>query len=97
MTRKAGWASGKSRSSVRAVALTCASRTISACFCRSVGLIMAHKHARLEYLPLGVVAAIVSWNYPFHNTYGPIISALFAGNAIVLKVIHFRLPVFLPP
>lgn len=58
---------------------------------------MAHKHARLEYLPLGVVAAIVSWNYPFHNTYGPIISALFAGNAIVLKVIHFRLPVFLPP
>jgi aldehyde dehydrogenase (NAD+) len=47
---------------------------------------MGHKHARLEYLPLGVVAAIVSWNYPFHNTYGPIISALFAGNAIVIKV-----------
>lgn len=54
----------------------------------SVGLIMAHKHARLIYQPLGVVAAIVSWNYPFHNTYGPIISALFAGNAIVLKVHH---------
>ncbi|KNC76592.1 hypothetical protein SARC_10917 [Sphaeroforma arctica JP610] len=53
---------------------------------RGVGWIMAHKTARVEYSPLGVVAAIVSWNYPFHNTYGPIISALFAGNAIVLKV-----------
>lgn len=31
------------------------------------------------------MAAIVSWNYPFHNAYGPIISALFTGNAIVIK------------
>eukprot|EP01134_Creolimax_fragrantissima_P005088 CFRG5088T1 len=53
---------------------------------RTVGWLMAHKHARVEYTPLGVVAAIVSWNYPFHNTYGPIISALYSGNAIVLKV-----------
>lgn len=29
--------------------------------------------------------AIVSWNYPFHNAFGPIISALFAGNAILIK------------
>ena len=33
----------------------------------------------------GVVAAIVSWNYPFHNTFGPLVSALFAGNAILIK------------
>eukprot|EP00123_Amoebidium_parasiticum_P013133 comp21791_c0_seq1/m.30967 comp21791_c0_seq1/g.30967 ORF comp21791_c0_seq1/g.30967 comp21791_c0_seq1/m.30967 type:complete len:607 (-) comp21791_c0_seq1:178-1998(-) len=56
---------------------------------RSVGLIMSHKHARVVYEPLGVVAAIVSWNYPFHNVYGPIISALFAGNAIVLKTSEY--------
>jgi aldehyde dehydrogenase (NAD+) len=52
---------------------------------RSVGLMTAHKLARVEYIPRGVVAAIVSWNYPFHNAFGPIISALFAGNAIIIK------------
>jgi len=27
----------------------------------------------------------VSWNYPFHNALGPLIAALFAGNAIIIK------------
>lgn len=35
---------------------------------------------------MGVLAAIVPWNYPFHNMFGQIISALFAGNALVIKV-----------
>lgn len=52
---------------------------------RSVGLLTIHKLARVEYHPLGVVSAIVSWNYPFHNTFGPIVAALFAGNAIIIK------------
>lgn len=56
---------------------------------RPVNWIMVHKHARVVYQPLGVVGAIVSWNYPFHNLYGPIISALFAGNAIVLKASEY--------
>ena len=47
---------------------------------------MLHKHARVEYVPLGVLGAIIPWNYPFHNMFGQVISALFAGNAIVLKV-----------
>jgi len=47
--------------------------------------LMAHKKARLEYHPLGVVAAIIPWNYPFQNIINPIIPALMAGNAIVLK------------
>lgn len=47
---------------------------------------MLYKGARVEYVPLGVLAAIVSWNYPFHNMYGQIISAIFSGNAIVIKV-----------
>ena len=34
---------------------------------------------------MGVVAALVSWNYPFHNTFGPLITALFAGNGILIK------------
>jgi acyl-CoA reductase-like NAD-dependent aldehyde dehydrogenase len=31
----------------------------------------------------------VSWNYPFHNVFGPIVSALYAGNAIILKPSEF--------
>ena len=50
----------------------------------SSGLLL-HKKARLEYHPLGVVAAITPWNYPYQNLVNPIIPALMAGNAIVLK------------
>ncbi len=50
----------------------------------SSGLLL-HKKARLEFHPLGVVAAIVPWNYPFQNIVNPIIPALMAGNAIVIK------------
>ncbi|KAJ2719275.1 Meiotic Sister-Chromatid recombination aldehyde dehydrogenase [Coemansia sp. Benny D115] len=52
---------------------------------RDPGFMMAYKRARVVYQPRGVVAALVSWNYPFHNTIGPVISALFSGNAIVVK------------
>jgi acyl-CoA reductase-like NAD-dependent aldehyde dehydrogenase len=47
--------------------------------------LLVHKSARLEYHPLGVVAAIVPWNYPFQNLMNPIIPALMAGNAVVVK------------
>lgn len=52
---------------------------------RSVGPMTLHKRARVEFVPLGVIGAIAPWNYPFHNMYNPLIAALFAGNAIVLK------------
>ncbi|KAI5369683.1 Putative aldehyde dehydrogenase domain, aldehyde/histidinol dehydrogenase [Septoria linicola] len=52
---------------------------------RPTNLLMFYKHNEVRYEPLGVVAACVSWNYPFHNLLGPIISAIFAGNAIVVK------------
>jgi acyl-CoA reductase-like NAD-dependent aldehyde dehydrogenase len=53
---------------------------------RPTNLLMAYKSNTVHYEPLGVVAALVSWNYPFHNLMGPIISALFSGNGIVVKV-----------
>ncbi|CAI4211131.1 unnamed protein product [Parascedosporium putredinis] len=53
---------------------------------RPTNLLMTYKRNEVVYEPLGVVAALVSWNYPFHNLIGPVISALFAGNAIVVKV-----------
>ena len=46
---------------------------------------MCYKKNTVRYEPLGVVAACVSWNYPFHNFISPVISALFGGNAIVVK------------
>jgi acyl-CoA reductase-like NAD-dependent aldehyde dehydrogenase len=52
---------------------------------RPTNLLMLYKHNEVHYEPLGVVAALVSWNYPFHNLMGPIISAIFAGNGIVVK------------
>ena len=50
----------------------------------SSGLLL-HKKARLEYHPLGIVAAITPWNYPYQNLVNPIIPALMAGNAIIIK------------
>ena len=36
--------------------------------------------------PLPQVGAIVPWNWPFHNVLNPLVAAVFAGNAIVIKV-----------
>lgn len=52
---------------------------------RSGNLLLAHKTCTVRHEPLGVVAACVSWNYPVHNMLGPVISSLFAGNAVVVK------------
>ncbi|KAI0172673.1 ALDH-like protein [Hypoxylon sp. FL1284] len=53
---------------------------------RPTNLLMSYKRNTVRYEPLGVVAALVSWNYPFHNLLGPVISSLFAGNGVVVKV-----------
>jgi len=47
---------------------------------------MLHKRAKVEFYPLGVIGAIVSWNYPFHNVFNPMLAAVFSGNAAVIKV-----------
>jgi acyl-CoA reductase-like NAD-dependent aldehyde dehydrogenase len=52
---------------------------------RATNLLMMYKWNEVMYQPLGVVAACVSWNYPFHNLVSPIIASIFAGNAIVVK------------
>lgn len=58
---------------------------------------MLHKTAKVEFYPLGVVGAIVSWNYPFHNIFNPMLAAVFSGNSIVIKVFIFlfQLPTML--
>eukprot|EP00210_Caulerpa_lentillifera_P007017 g6711.t1 len=53
---------------------------------RTSGIMMFYKRPRVEFVPVGVVAAIVPWNYPFHNILNPITTAIMTGNAIVVKV-----------
>lgn len=56
---------------------------------RDSGLMNLHKTSRVEWVPVGVVGAIVPWNYPFHNVFNPMVAALFSGNAIIIKVSEF--------
>lgn len=56
---------------------------------RSSGAMMFYKQARVEYHPVGVMGAIVPWNYPFHNVFNPLVANLFAGNALVVKVSEY--------
>lgn len=53
---------------------------------RSSGRSMIHKRSKVEFYPLGVIGAIVSWNYPFHNIFNPMLAAVFSGNSIVIKI-----------
>ncbi|KAF1962960.1 aldehyde dehydrogenase-like protein [Byssothecium circinans] len=52
---------------------------------REGNLLMMYKWHEVVWEPLGVVAACVSWNYPFHNLLSPVIASIFAGNAIIVK------------
>ncbi|GMK56335.1 hypothetical protein CspeluHIS016_0301750 [Cutaneotrichosporon spelunceum] len=52
---------------------------------RALSLLLAHKISEVHYEPLGTVLACVSWNYSFHNALSPILAALMAGDAIVVK------------
>lgn len=52
---------------------------------RSTNLLLMHKICQVRHEPMGVVVACVSWNYSAHNVLGPIISSVFAGNAIIVK------------
>lgn len=52
---------------------------------RSNNLLLAHKRCTVHYEPVGVVTALVSWNYPCHNALSPILAGLASGNAVVVK------------
>src|SRR5207248_2040446 len=49
------------------------------------GIFAMTKRAYKVYEPLGVVGVISPWNYPFSLTMTPVVTALFAGNTVVLK------------
>lgn len=43
------------------------------------------KTGYVEYSPMGVIGVISPWNFPFQLSMVPVISALIAGNTVVLK------------
>ncbi|HEY3727168.1 MAG TPA: aldehyde dehydrogenase family protein [Solirubrobacteraceae bacterium] len=48
-------------------------------------LFLKTKHSAFTYEPLGVVAVIAPWNYPWSIPFGEVALALMAGNGVVLK------------
>jgi acyl-CoA reductase-like NAD-dependent aldehyde dehydrogenase len=48
-------------------------------------LYLKHKRGFLVYEPLGVVAILSPWNFPFAIPFTQAVAALAAGNAVVLK------------
>lgn len=53
---------------------------------RKVGAAQWPGKVWVEYQPVGVVGVIVPWNYPLYLAIGPLLSALAAGNRVMIKM-----------
>lgn len=51
----------------------------------STPVTMAGSNGYIHYEPKGICLIIAPWNYPFSLTVGPLVSALAAGNTVILK------------
>ncbi|MDW9635871.1 aldehyde dehydrogenase family protein [Sinorhizobium meliloti] len=56
---------------------------------RQVALHMRMGTARIEYQPLGVVGVMSRWNYPVNLALMPVVTAIAAGNRVMLKPSEF--------
>lgn len=56
---------------------------------RHAGLLLFPSSVRVHYQPLGVVGIIVPWNYPVFLSLAPIVTALAAGNKVMVKMSEF--------
>ena len=53
---------------------------------RPISMMFQPAKGQILYQPLGVVGVIVPWNYPLYLAIGPIVSALSAGNRVMVKM-----------
>ena len=56
---------------------------------RHVAINMRFGSARVEYQPLGVVGVMAPWNYPVVLALMPVVTAMAAGNRVMLKPSEF--------
>lgn len=56
---------------------------------RHAGLLLAPARVEVHYQPLGVVGIVVPWNFPVMLAVGPLISAISAGNRVMIKLSEF--------
>ncbi|MEZ8141173.1 coniferyl-aldehyde dehydrogenase [Enterovibrio norvegicus FF-162] len=56
---------------------------------RSTGLLLAPAKVEIHYQPLGVVGIIVPWNFPITLSLIPLMTAIAAGNRVMLKMSEF--------
>ncbi len=56
---------------------------------RDTALQMRFGSNRIEYQPLGVVGVISPWNYPVNLSLMPVVTAIAAGNRVMLKPSKF--------
>lgn len=56
---------------------------------RHVAIHMRSGSARVEYQPLGVVGVMSPWNYPLVLALMPVVTAMAAGNRVMLKPSEF--------
>lgn len=47
--------------------------------------LLPHRQSWLEYDPLGVIAIISPWNFPWLLPFAEVVTALLAGNAVIIK------------
>ena len=53
---------------------------------RSTELLFLGNRLKVTYQPKGVVGVIVPWNFPIYLALGPLVTALAAGNRVMLKM-----------
>ncbi|WP_428776185.1 coniferyl aldehyde dehydrogenase [Vibrio sp.] len=56
---------------------------------RKSGLMLMPSQVRVECQPLGVVGVIVPWNFPIVLSVAPVISAIAAGNRVMVKLSEY--------
>ncbi len=56
---------------------------------RKVSLWFQPGRAKVVWQPLGAVGIVVPWNYPVYLSVGPLVSALAAGNRVMIKMSEF--------